>query len=270
MTGLKKRVTLGFMGIVTLLFLSGMVSFFELNNLSADTDDILKANKRNMQLAHAMLVAAHSQNEAFVEIVAYGDRSKDSLCLYSHNDLELALERVRKETLDLAVVDSISMVVGELRDLTRELVAQPKITPLMAEMPTMDSLSRVYRRAVYDKYQPLYSELIEDIYDYMTSAQSTIAPRAEQLHRNAYRAVTPVFISLVVMIAIVLMLYYFMLIICVNPIIKMSRSLKDALAFNIPLAIKSEYRDEVQELKEGIETMAAQCKQRATNLIGDK
>ena len=43
----------------------------------------------------------------------------------------------------------------------------------------------------------------------MISTQSSLAPRTEQLKRNAYRAVTPVLISLLVMIAIVLMLYYF-------------------------------------------------------------
>ena len=45
MTGLRKRVTVGFLSIVCLLFFSGMVSFLELSHMSRDTEDILKANK---------------------------------------------------------------------------------------------------------------------------------------------------------------------------------------------------------------------------------
>ena len=48
MTGLRKRVTVGFLSIVCLLFFSGMVSFLELSHLSRDTGDILEANQRNI------------------------------------------------------------------------------------------------------------------------------------------------------------------------------------------------------------------------------
>lgn len=69
----------------------------------------------------------------------------------------------------------------------------------------------------------LYGRLTSAIKNYMTSTQSSLAPRAEQMKKNAYRAVTPVLISLAVMIAIVLMLYYFMSVYCVNPILRMNK-----------------------------------------------
>ena len=50
MTGLRKRVTVGFLSIVCLLFFSGMVSFLELSHLSRDTGEILKANKRRCSM----------------------------------------------------------------------------------------------------------------------------------------------------------------------------------------------------------------------------
>ena len=65
-----------------------------------------------------------------------------------------------------------------------------------------------------EEYQALYGRLTAAIKSYMTSTQSSLVPRAEQMKKNAYRAVTPVLISLAVMIAIVLMLFYFMSIYC--------------------------------------------------------
>ena len=58
MTGMRKRVTAGFLSIVCLLFFSGMVSFLELSRLSRDTDEILGANQRSIRLAREMLDAA--------------------------------------------------------------------------------------------------------------------------------------------------------------------------------------------------------------------
>jgi signal transduction histidine kinase len=89
----------------------------------------------------------------------------------------------------------------------------------------------------------------------MSQAQISLSPRAEQLSRNAYRAVTPVFISLVVMIIILLMFYYFIMIYALKPIIEMNKSLGDWLRYKVPFKTKSECRDELQELKEKIESV---------------
>ena len=96
----------------------------------------------------------------------------------------------------------------------------------------------------------------------MISAQSSLAPRTEQLKRNAYRAVTPVLTSLLVMIAIVLMLYYFISIYLVRPILAMNKSLGDYLRFGLPFRIRMELKDEMAELKERIDD-AVQLAKRA-------
>ena len=172
---MRKRVTVGFLSIVCLLFFSGMVSFVELSHLSRDTGEILKANMRNIELAKEMLDAAHEQYN--------------------------------------------------------------------------------------DEYVALYGRLTSAIKNYMTSTQSSLAPRAEQMKKNAYRAVTPVLISLAVMIAIVLMLYYFMSVYCVNPILRMNKGLGDYLSFRVPFVVKADCKDEMLELKEKIETLITISKQ---------
>ena len=88
MTGMRKRVTVGFLSIVCLLFFSGMVSFIELSRLSRDTGEILGANQRNIELAREMLDAVHAQNVAMVRRSVFGDRSYDSLCRAGVDRLE--------------------------------------------------------------------------------------------------------------------------------------------------------------------------------------
>ena len=95
----------------------------------------------------------------------------------------------------------------------------------------------------------------------MTSTQSSLAPRTEQMKKNAYRAVMPVLISLAVMIATVLMLFYFMSIYCVTPVVKMNKALGDYLAFRIPFNVKADCKDEVLELREKIAELINLSKQ---------
>lgn len=254
---MRRRVTVGFLSIVCLLFFSGMVSFVELSHLSRDTGEILKANKRNIELAKEMLDAAYEQNVALIRLSVFGDSSYDSLCRSSMERLENTLLVAQSEALEKSFLDSLAFATTELRLLTDNYLAfgaHAAAEPLV----TRDSLGRRW----YDsQYEALYGRLTAAIKNYMTSTQSSLAPRAEQMKKNAYRAVTPVLISLAVMIAIVLMFYYFMTVYCVNPIIRMNKGLGDYLTFRIPFAVKVDCKDEVLELKEKIETLITVSKQ---------
>ena len=258
MTGLRKRVTVGFLSIVCLLFFSGMVSFLELSHLSRDTGEILKANKRNIELAKEMLDAAHGQNVALIHLAVFGDRSYDSLCRAELERLENTLLIAQNEALEKSFLDSLAFATTELRLLTDNYLAFGLAGSDSLNVAQVDSVGG---RWYNNEYEALYGRLTSAIKSYMTSTQSSLAPRAEQMKKNAYRAVTPVLISLAVMIAIVLMLYYFMTIYCVNPILGMNKGLGDYLSFRIPFTVKGECKDEMLELKEKIDTLINQSKQ---------
>ena len=81
-------MSIAFLSIVGLLFASGMISFLELSHLSYDTEEILKANQRNMELAKEMLGAVHDQNVAIVHLAILQDASYDSLCRTGMQRLE--------------------------------------------------------------------------------------------------------------------------------------------------------------------------------------
>lgn len=258
MTGLRKRVTIGFLSIVCLLFFSGMVSLVELSRLSHDTDDILRTNKRSIELAKAMLDAAHNHNVAMIHLSVFGDRDYDSLCTASLERLEERLQAAQSEAIDRSVLDSTAFAATDLRVLTDNYLAFGMPEPAAGKVFRNDSEgARWYK----NEYMAVYIRLTSSIKAYMTSTQSSLAPHTEQMKKNAYRAVTPVLISLAVMIAIVLMLYYFMSIYCVDPVLRMNKSLGDWLAFRMPFAVKGDLKDEMLELKEKIDALISLSKQ---------
>ncbi len=259
MTGLQKRITIGFLSIVGLLFFSGMVSFWELSNLSSDTDNILKANKRNIELAKEMLDAAHAQNVAMIRVSVFADSSYDSLCRASIERLENTLAVAQNEALEKSFLDSLAIATTELKLQTDNFMTFGR-THLNDTIPDSHP-DPVGAKWYNEKYEACYDKLTSAIKNYMTSTQSSLAPRAEQMKKNAYRAVTPVLISLLVMIAIVLMLFYFTHITCVKPVIRMNRGLGDYLSFKIPFTVRGELKDEMLELKEKIDALIAYSKQ---------
>ena len=179
MTGLRKRVTVGFLSIVCLLFFSGMVSFVELSHLSRDTGEILKANMRNIELAKEMLDAAHEQNVALIRLSVFGDRSCDSLCRKSMERLENTLLVAQSEALEKSFLDSLAFATTELRLVTDNYLAFGGAA--RADSPAALRPDSLGGRWYSDEYQALYGRLTAAIKSYMTSTQSSLVPRAEQM-----------------------------------------------------------------------------------------
>ena len=73
MTGIRKRVTIGFLSIVVLLFFSGLVSLFELNNMSRDIESILDSSRRSIELSESMLDAIRANDRAVVNYAVLRD-----------------------------------------------------------------------------------------------------------------------------------------------------------------------------------------------------
>ena len=286
MKGMRKRVTIAFSSIVCLLFLSGLLSLVELDRVSHGAGDILTASRRNVELAKEMLDAAHAQNVALIHLTVLGDEQYVEATRRAMGDLEQVLMVARDEALDPSFLDSLSFATIEMKvmvDRYLNRLSEQKDQPAIAtdtasvELP-IDSLgvdSLLMRAAVEaaekndeedsvrwytEEYEAVYLRLTAAVKAYMTSTQSSLAPRTEQMKKSAYRAVTPVLISLLVMIAVLVMFYYFMLIYCVNPIVRMNRSLGDYLAFKVPFTVKEECKDELLELKEKIESLINQLR----------
>ena len=266
MKGIRKRVLVSFLSVVVLLFFAGLVSLFELRRVSSDTEEILRASERNLGLAKDMLDAAARQNKAVVHSIVFRQRDYDTVLMGSIAEMARTLEVVRREAVEQAYLDTLSASAMNVQRLTQEflrLQAQRVASEASGRLELRggeDSLSMKSVEMDFDgarwyaeAYSKAHDKLTGSIKNYMISTQSSLAPRTEQLKRNAYRAVTPVLISLLVMIAIVLMLYYFVSAYLVRPVLAMNKSLGDYLRFGLPFRIKAEVKDEVAELKDRID-----------------
>lgn len=239
-TGMRKRMFVGFLSIILLLFFSGMVSLFELGRVSNDTEEILLASKSNVELAGEMISALNEQNDAVICMSVIGDSSDGyrEACKRSIERLTSAVGLVEEG----GIVDSLIIHSNILNTMVTDYLEGNL-------MLTEEYSSRDW---YVDSYKDEYLNVASHITKYMTGAQSTLGPEVNRLSRTAYRAVTPVFISLVVMLVVVLMFYYFLSVYYVRPVLRMNKSLGDYLTFKVPFDVGVTLRDELVELKERI------------------
>ena len=255
MKSLGNRVTVGFLSIVLLLFATGIISLFELGNLSNDTEIILSASRRNIELAKDMLNYAHEHSQATLYVACFDDTAQRDVCRRTMSDLEGKLAAARSEAVDATGLDSLSASITRLRAISESYLFEPQSIPTDTLVVTANAAAHSGMRWYNEQYKATYDQMIERIEEFMTHTHSSLAPRAEQLNKNAYRSVAPVLISLVVLIAIVLMFYFFIRVYCVAPIAKINRALGDFLSYRIPFTIKADLRDELKELAENIEKL---------------
>ena len=256
MKGVGKRVTVAFLSIVAVLSVSGVISLFELSNLSYDTEAILSSSSRDMAVAKELLRSAHDHSRAMIDVAIFGNEEEKAACYSALDKLDGQIESVRNgaHAVVLESIDSIAVHGAYLRQLTDSY--------RVAEYVQIDSVHYEIRRIdgrkwYVESYEPAYDRFVEQVNRYTAISHGRLAPRAAQLSKNVYRSVAPVLISLLVLIAIVLMFYYFVYIYGVQPILRINRALSDHLAFKLPYKPKATMIDEIKDMNENIEKLVS-------------
>ena len=254
MKGIGKRVTVAFLSIVALLSVSGVISLFELSNLSYDTEVILSANNRDMEVVKELLNSAHDHSRAMIDVAVFGNEQRKVLCeaALAQLDSNIALVSDKAPVAVRGAIDTLAMYSADLRSLSENYSTTESVVidSLTIEVRKVDG-----RKWYVGTYEPAYNRFVEQTKRYINLSHGQLAPRAAQLSKNAYRSVAPVLISLLVVIAIVLMFYYFVYIYGVKPVLNINRALSDYLLFKLPFKTKANMIDEIKELNDNVETL---------------
>lgn len=257
MKGIEKRVATGFVCLLALLFASGVISLFELETMSDDTEMILEVSRGNMETARDLLRLSDEHSMVVMHAAIFGEKDYrddcDTVAARLSRRIELAAENSGRIS-----VDSVVVKFRRLTAVTDEFFAS-------ADADDADEEQRRNRQAFKSDaeringeiwygtiYEPAYKDLVEEVTNYMTKTYTSLTPRAAQLQKNAYRSVAPIFIALLVMIAITLIFYYMIHIYCLKPIVRISERLASFLNFGMTYDVKCEKIDEIGTLDEEI------------------
>ncbi len=265
-SSIARRMRVAFLSIALLLIFAGGTSLLELERVSHDTQLILEASKQNVEIAREMALALSDQNDAIIYMAVVGDTAQH-FRIESENSIT-RLKRASKEAFELlsntdyhGLADSLTMHTENLNTIVRDYLDGNVQRRIEADM-LIDSLPNKLTIGSWyvDQYKVEHKNLSKQISKYMTGSQSTLGPDVSRLSHTARRAVTPVFISLLVMFVVVMMLYFFLKRLYVKPMLRINRSLGDFLTYKVPFDDSIECRDEIKELRERVSTLITKVK----------
>jgi hypothetical protein len=213
-----------------------------------------------------MASALSDQNDAIIYMAVVGDSSQ-RFRTDSENSI-IRLKRASEEAYELlhnteyhGLADSLTMHTDNLNTIVRDYLDGNVQRRIEADM-LIDSLPNKLTIGSWyvDEYKTEHRNLSKQISKYMTGSQSTLGPEVSRLSHTARRAVTPVFISLLVMFIVVLMLYFFLKRLYIKPMTRINRSLGDYITYRVPFDDSIECRDEIKELRDRISTLTSKVK----------
>lgn len=237
---------LGFSSLAVLLLISGIISYFELKSLSHTTKSVLEVSVKNMELSKSMLDAVQDQNTALLQAIVTGTSNSDSLLQIGRTRFDDALGRANVMIHDLPGLDSIYTAYMRYTIIVNQHIN---------DKGTQENITWFV-----DTYKTSYTELTSSIKNFMISTQNLMDSRTQQLENNAYRAIMPSIIALAIAIIIILIFFYFMDIYYIKPVLRITKGLHMYINSKVPFKVEMVGRDEVYKLKEYIETLITQLK----------
>lgn len=258
-SSISRRIRTAFTSIILLLIFSGTMSLFELERVGHDTEEILNASQENIEIAEDMITALNKQNNAIIHMAVMRNNSPLYIneCKSAISELDesinQACERIVNSSAESA--DKLRASSNCVNTLAREYITGEVHAELRA-MRQIDSTTTYNTHNWYiDRYNDEYMNLSKHITSFMTNSQGLLGSDVNQLNHTAQRAVTPVFISLVVMLVVVLMFYYFMHIYLIKPILRINRSLGNFITYKMPFDNNIKCRDELETMRDRINTI---------------
>ena len=229
--GIRKKIMLGFTALCILLFFAGVVSVFEFERLSRNTQTILEVNTQNIEYSKQMLDAVQDQNIVLLQIAAF------------NSIVELNGKK-------LPEIDSIYIADTIYNSIVNRAVFEAK-----------DSSDINW---FTDVYSTKYSAIVRAIKNFMISTQSRMAVDTSQLESNAYRAVMPGIIALAVAILLTLVFARLVDMYYLKPIIQIKKSLQRWLSQRIQYNVTVDGDSEMAKLNELIKELILMSKNRRT------
>lgn len=256
-TGIRRKIGIGFVILGCLLLFAGMISYFELSRLSRTTSELLEDNLLDLEFSRRMLEAVAQQDEAF-SARAYAPHS-DSM----NTDSLLNAGRTNFETAFIEA-QALNLHTNKLKRIEEAKIPYSKILAKLSSDPDIDIL------AWYNhQYKIAYYDLIIPIKDFMIDSQNTIDRNTTKIQNNAYRAIMPGIITLVIAIIIIFVFYILIDLYYIRPVLKVKQGLDNYLNARIPYNVQVEGRDEVKELSDHIATLVTLNRKRESNIQGE-
>lgn len=235
--GIRRKIGLGFAAISCLLLFAGIFSYMEIINLKSISNTVVSMGARSVVMSNSMLSIISHQDSAVVNFIMENDTT---------SFIKNSKETLQKLEL---ITNEAKQSFPNNKDLNELLEKYSDFIDIL----THNSDSSKYDIKWYlTVYKEGYNEFVNTVKNFMYSAQQDVIEETDKLTQNAYRAIRQGLVTLIAAIVIIIMFYLLMDIYYVNPVIQITKALKNYHNLKTPFNVSIVGRDEVYMLKEYI------------------
>lgn len=230
---------LGFIVIALMLFLSGIVAFFEFGRMSDYVSTFITKNISSINSTRMLLDLCDEYNSNLFQELSSDKKSEmpnlslDERFISYFNSMEKQYTVEAEKNLS----DSVRYAYAAYMQVTHE-------------MESMGFEGYAVRRDWYfDRLQVVYEKLRGYLQQLSLVSQTALRDNYDDLKDSYYRSIMPGVVAICAGIVLVFLFNYFLNIFILNPLIKMNKGLKNYKDFNKSYNVSFDYgADQVQEL----------------------
>jgi len=248
--GLRKKISLGFVVIGAILFLSSIIAIFEFNRIRHSVTDLMKDNINSINTSRMLLELTDEYNFMLLSSVIMDSTLNSAEVVYDDR-FEKYIGSIKSQfasEAEIATADSLS-------------VAYKRYLAEISLASNIMKLSVSERKEWYNnKLMPVYNNLKNYKRQLGLLTQGALAKNTAGLQEGFYRSIMPGIIAVAAGILLVLLFNYFLNLYFISPILLISRGIKSYKEFNKSYTVQFDNEDELQDLNGEIRSLIEEHK----------
>jgi signal transduction histidine kinase len=251
MLSLRQKLTLGFGGLLLIIFIIGIYSIREIAELGGAIDVILRENYRSVIACEEMKEASERINSgAELILLGYPDRGGKQI-----TENEGAFEKALNIELHNVTIPGEGEKAANLQKLFNDY----KIALKSIQNP--DVVPEARREIYFQKLLPMFQQIRNTADEILKMNQQSMVDANDRGRRKAKDSSRGMYIFLLLGVIMAVGFIFFVGWWILQPITRLTRSVEEIKEGNLDLVVKSESQDEMGRLSEAFNEMAASLRE---------
>lgn len=242
--GIRKKISLGFVVIGSILFLSSIISVFEFNRMRKSVTGLMTANINSINTSRHLMELTDEYNLYLLRSVV--SEPSGEIDIRKDNRFSVYVSRIKdnfSSPQEMAMADSLMEAYGKYISVVG------KSRGIMTE----DSLSR--HLWLKEELEPVYFDLMKYKKELGLITQNALTNNTVDIQEGYYRSIMPGIISVGAGIILVLLFNYFLNVYFISPVLMISRGIRNYMDYRKSYNVKLDNDDEIEDLNSEVKSV---------------
>ncbi|MDD4656490.1 MAG: hypothetical protein WCR61_02265 [Bacteroidales bacterium] len=248
--GIRKKISLGFVVIGSILFLSSIIAVFEFNRMRSSVTELMTANVNSINTSRLLMELTDEYNFILMSRVIIDSSIAPSQISYD-NRFDSYIKNIKdhfSKSNDIEIADSLA-------------AAYSKYLAVLSNSSGIMSAGIEERKEWYEnELRPVFTDLRRYKKELGALTQTALSENTNELQEGYYRSIMPGIIAVGAGIVLVLLFNYYINIYFISPILLISKGIKKYRDFRKSYTLQLDSDDEIEELNSEVRSIIEENK----------